>query len=634
MKGLKYSFTFLRGFSKGRFTIRGRLLLLSAFMLTLLVVSNLFLRSEIVAEQAALEANAANLKEISATLQSGSRTLTDISRSMQAGNQELADDGRTLAHLDIANRTLRAFDEMKFWLADLEVSWLNESEENAETARAELDELFNRLEGIAQPDQLTSLRDNVESLYDISIEAVDAYVDENRVLGNSLISKGRANIEAVDAILISLMQELRESSGQTRKRVVDSSRQSMPKADTAIAEAADAVKITDAGVAAATRGIKQAETAIRFSLAMIVGSVLVALLLTWVIVRSIVHPLAGITAVMGELATDNTEVEILGRDRRDEIGAMARAVEVFKENMIKTDALAAEQAKEQVAKEAEARRVMKLCATFDRTASDTLETVALAATEMQTTSEGMSATAEETNQQASSVAWASVETTANVEKVAAATEEMSASIGEIGRQVEQSAAITQRAVTESEKTNGTVQSLAVAAEEIGAVVDLITSIAEQTHLLALNATIEAARAGDAGKGFAVVASEVKILANQTAMATEKIGQQISSMQSVASEAIEAIGGIRMTITEVNEIAAAIASAVEEQSVTTQEIARNVQEAARGTQEMTGNITGVSIGAEGTGKAANQVLEAAGELSQQSEELRGAVDKFLADIKTA
>jgi methyl-accepting chemotaxis protein len=189
-------------------------------------------------------------------------------------------------------------------------------------------------------------------------------------------------------------------------------------------------------------------------------------------------------------------------------------------------------------------------------------------------------------------------------------------------------------VTEAEKTNGTVQGLAEAAEKIGAVVELITGIAEQTNLLALNATIEAARAGDAGKGFAVVASEVKNLANQTAKATEEIGQQIAGMQSAAGEAVEAIGGIGKTITEVDEIAATIAAAVEEQGTATQDIARNVQEAARGTQEVSSNIAGVSQGAEETGRGSTQVLEAAGQLSQQSEELRAAVDKFLADIKAA
>ncbi len=211
---------------------------------------------------------------------------------------------------------------------------------------------------------------------------------------------------------------------------------------------------------------------------------------------------------------------------------------------------------------------------------------------------------------------------------------MSASIGEIGRQVEQSAAIAQRAVAEAEKTNGTVQGLAEAAEKIGAVVELITGIAEQTHLLALNATIEAARAGDAGKGFAVVASEVKSLANQTAKATEEIDQQIAGMQGAAGEAVEAIGGIGKTITEVNEIAASIAAAVEEQNTATQDIARNVQEAARGTQEVTNNIAGVSEGAGETGKAANQVLETSSDLAEQAMVLRTQIDDFLKAVRAA
>ena len=365
-----------------------------------------------------------------------------------------------------------------------------------------------------------------------------------------------------------------------------------------------------------------------------VAGLVVGMVLAWLLGNGIARPVISMTVAMRDLADGNKEVEIPAQGRADEIGEMAQAVQVFKENMIKAEQLAAEAAKEQAAKMEEAERIMGLCEEFDKTASSALESVASAATEMQSTSEGMSSTAQQTNQQATTVAAASEEASVNVQAVASATEEMSTTVSEIGRQVEQSSLIAKRAVAEAEKTNVTVQGMAEAAEKIGAVVELITGIAEQTNLLALNATIEAARAGDAGKGFAVVASEVKSLANQTAKATEEIGAQIAGMQSATGEAVDAIGGIGKTIAEVDEIATAIAAAVEEQGTATQEIARNVQEAAKGTQDVSSNIGGVSEGAEETGKAANQVLEVAGDLSRHSEGLREAVDKFLTDIRAA
>jgi methyl-accepting chemotaxis protein len=356
--------------------------------------------------------------------------------------------------------------------------------------------------------------------------------------------------------------------------------------------------------------------------------------IAFMVVRtSVVRPLTEMVKVIDGLAEGDTSATITIRSN-DEIGQVAKAAQNLQEKLIEADGLRAAQAAEQEAKVKRAEEIEQIIGGFDRSAASALESVASAATEMQSTSESMSAAAEETNQQSAAVASASEQTTANVQTVATATEEMSATVAEIGRQVEQSAQIAQRAVAEAEKTNETVRGLAEAAEKIGTVVELITGIAEQTNLLALNATIEAARAGDAGKGFAVVASEVKSLANQTAKATEEISQQINEIQGVAGEAVEAIGGIGKTITEVNEIAATIASAVEEQNTATQEIARNVQEAAKGTQEVSNNIGGVSQGAEETGKAANQVLEAAGQLSRESEGLRKAVDKFLADIRAA
>jgi methyl-accepting chemotaxis protein len=221
-----------------------------------------------------------------------------------------------------------------------------------------------------------------------------------------------------------------------------------------------------------------------------------------------------------------------------------------------------------------------------------------------------------------------------VSTAAAATEEMATSISEIGNQVQQSSQITDEAVREAARTNETVQSLSGMAQKIGAVVELIQAIASQTNLLALNATIEAARAGEAGKGFAVVASEVKGLASQTAKATEDISAQIGAMQSSTQDAVVAIAGINKTIGRVNEIATAIAAAVQQQGAATHEITRNTQEAARGTGEVSRNITGVNDAAVQTGKAAADVLAASTQLGEQAQVLRGEIDKFFADIRAA
>jgi methyl-accepting chemotaxis protein len=357
-------------------------------------------------------------------------------------------------------------------------------------------------------------------------------------------------------------------------------------------------------------------------------------LLGTIIVRSIVRPIARLTATMGRLAGGNKTIEIDGTESRDEIGAMARAVVVFKENMIRADELAAKEAAAIEARERRARIMEELTDGFGLDVSNVLKTVASATTELHSTAAAMTATAEESNRQATSVAAATEQTSVNIQTVAGSAEELSSSISEISRQVTQSATIAQKAVAEAAHTNGTMQGLAESAQRIGEVMKLIQEIASQTNLLALNATIEAARAGDAGKGFAVVASEVKTLANQTAKATEDITSQIAAIQSASSQAAQAIQGISGTIGEISEIATSIASAVEEQGAATQEIARNVQQAANGSQEVANNLTSVTQTANDTGAAAHQVLASSKELSKQSETLRVRVETFLDGIKAA
>ena len=364
-------------------------------------------------------------------------------------------------------------------------------------------------------------------------------------------------------------------------------------------------------------------------------ALILGIAIAYFLARAIAGVITSMTGAMTSLAGGNMTVTIPGQGRGDEIGAIASAVDVFKQNMIEADRLRNEQEEAKKRAEAEKRAAMqKLANDFEARVGGVIQTVTSAATELQSTASSMSSTAEETNRQASAVAAASEQTTTNVQTVAAATEEMSSSVGEIGRQVSQSTEIAKRAVVEADKTNSAVQGLADAASKIGEVVNLISDIAEQTNLLALNATIEAARAGEAGKGFAVVASEVKTLASQTAKATEEIATQIGAIQGAVGGSVEAIKGIGKTIGEISEIATTIASAVEEQGAATQEISRNVQEAAKGTQEVSSNIGQVSEASSATGAAASQVLTAATELSSQAETLRNEVSRFLDEVRAA
>jgi len=365
-----------------------------------------------------------------------------------------------------------------------------------------------------------------------------------------------------------------------------------------------------------------------------IGIPLTILLASVLAIRMMVNPIRRMTASMQELSAGRLDAAVPATDSGDEIGAMARALCVFRDAMRQARDLAQEQQRTAEERLARSQAIVALADRFDHEVTGVLATVRTSAERMRSTANGMTATAQDTSARAEDVASASEQASANVQAVATATEELSASIGEIGRQVATSTEITRHAVGEAQRADQQVRGLTDAAEKIGEVVELINSIASQTNLLALNATIEAARAGEHGKGFAVVATEVKNLATQTAKATEDIAQQIAGIQRVSTDTATAIRSIGDVINRIDGIATTIASAIEQQGAATGEIARNIQQAAQGTERVSVTIGGVNAAARQTDGAARDVLDAASGLSVQADSLRDLVHGFLDGVKAA
>ncbi len=391
-----------------------------------------------------------------------------------------------------------------------------------------------------------------------------------------------------------------------------------------------------AGIASAREAAQETMADSRMILLAVCGlSLLIAATVGWQYVgRQVVRRLLALSKSMSAIASGNLDAAIPTRGH-DEIAQMAAAVTVFRDNSLERQRLREEQAEAQERAVTERRDTMKAIADeFERDIGGIVQSVSAAATEMQTTSQSMSAIADETGSQATTVATAAQEASENVQTVAEAAGQLGGSIAEISRQMSVQTDAAEEAVGAASVSDTEIKGLAEKVEAIGDVVSLITSIAEQTNLLALNATIEAARAGDAGKGFAVVASEVKNLANQTAKATEEIASQIQEVQDQTGHAVAAIADINARMDRIREISSSVAAAIEEQNAAADEIGRNTQEASAGTQAVSASIAGVKDASDQTGVSAGHVRTASEELARQSDLLATQVAQFMERVRAA
>jgi len=408
---------------------------------------------------------------------------------------------------------------------------------------------------------------------------------------------------------------------------------SNPGLETLMAVANTAV---DLAQTAAEQASAQARERLAYHSVLAVVAVVIGLLGLFTIRRHVIKPIVALTHAMRELAAGNTAVEIPNPARQDEFGAMANAVEVFKQAAIENTRLLQDEQDRLAAKTSSEKQAAaaNLAQAFDAKIGHLVQSLKANAGEMERTARSMSEAAKEAGEVSTLATGFAEQTSTNVRQMAAATDKLAASAREIGSRASTSATLVAKAVEDTKRTDLAASLLSERSERIEQVVNLISAVAEQTNLLALNATIEAARAGVAGKGFGVVAAEVKALAAQVAKATQEISSQVAQSQEAARDVVEAIKGVGSTIGNIHTIASAIVAAVEEQHAAAQEIAKSVAQAASGTQEVSNNVSRVRQVAAGTGSASTQVLAAATTLSQNSSALGREVELFLANLATS